>query len=83
MTSVSPILACAAAALVATGAWRWGALTTGGAVAAAAVGTAALSAGLPWAVLLLFFFVTSTALSRREQPGEGVGSMVRDGPRDA
>lgn len=83
MTSVSPALASVAAALVAAGAWRLGALTTGGAVAAAAVGTAALLAGLSWALLLLFFFVSSTALSRLEQPGDGVRSMLRDGPRNA
>ena len=58
-------------------------VTTGGAVAAAFVGTAALLAGSEWVVLLLFFFITSNALSRwrsreREQL---VGSLLEKGGR--
>lgn len=39
-------------------------LSTGGAIAAVAVGTAAAIAGWSWAVVLILFFVTSSALSR-------------------
>jgi uncharacterized protein (TIGR00297 family) len=39
-------------------------LTAGGAAAAAVVGTIVFLAGVDWAFLLLFFFLTSSALSR-------------------
>jgi uncharacterized protein (TIGR00297 family) len=39
-------------------------LSTGGAIAAVAVGTAAAIAGWSWAAVLILFFVTSSALSR-------------------
>lgn len=83
MTAISPLLALAVATLVSGGAWRLGALTTGGAVAATAIGTAALRAGLPWAALLLFFFVSSSALSQLGTPRGDVESMVRGGARNA
>ncbi|HEY59013.1 MAG TPA: DUF92 domain-containing protein [Anaerolineae bacterium] len=52
------------AAAVAGGAYRWGALTTSGAWAAALVGGAMLGfGGWPWAALLLGFFLPSTLLS--------------------
>lgn len=51
-------------AAVAAGAYRWGALTTSGAWAAACVGGILLGCGgWPWAVLLLGFFLPSTLLS--------------------
>jgi uncharacterized protein (TIGR00297 family) len=46
-------------------AWRAGALSLSGGFAAAAVGGLVFgSGGLPWAVLLLTFFISSSALSR-------------------
>ncbi len=53
------------AILVAALAWRAGALSASGAWAAALTGGLIFGlGGLPWAVLLLLFFITSSALSR-------------------
>jgi uncharacterized protein (TIGR00297 family) len=52
------------AAIVALIAWRARALTLSGALAAAAIGGIAVSAGWRWAVLLIVYFVSSAALSR-------------------
>ena len=52
------------AALVAGAGWRARALTGGGAAVAAAIGTLAVAAGWPLAILLILFFVASSALSR-------------------
>lgn len=52
-------------ALIGTLAWRAGALSASGAWAAALTGGLIFGAGgLPWAVLLLAFFISSSALSR-------------------
>ena len=62
------------------------ALSTGGAVAALLVGTAASIAGWTWAALLIVFFVTSSALSRfRHATREArIGRIVEKGDeRDA
>src|SRR5690554_6357839 len=83
MINVAPLLAVVVAALVAASAWRFGALTGGGAVAATAVGAVALSAGGRWAVLVLFFFLSSSALSRLGETPPGVASVLRAGPRNA
>lgn len=60
-----PLLAAVSASVVAAAAWRLGALSISGAVAAAVVGGVCLGGG-GWlgATALLAFFVTSTALSR-------------------
>jgi uncharacterized membrane protein len=58
------VLAVVVAGGLAQAARRSRALTRGGAVAAAVVGTASLAAGWGWVTLLLVFFVTSTAWSR-------------------
>ena len=61
-------------------------LTTGGAVAALLVGTAASIAGWTWAAVLIVFFVTSSALSRfRHATREArIGRIVEKGnERDA
>jgi uncharacterized protein (TIGR00297 family) len=74
------------AAAIAFGARRSRALTTGGAVTAAAVGAIAIAAGWSWAVLLLAFFVSSTVLSRwrREEKEARTGGVVaKDDERDA
>lgn len=57
-------LALAAATAVALVAFALRLLTFGGAVAAVFVGSAAVMAGANWVVLLLFFFISSSALSR-------------------
>lgn len=62
------------------------ALSTGGAVAALLVGTAAAIAGWTWATVLIVFFVTSSALSRfRHATREArIGRIVEKGnERDA
>lgn len=70
--------ALAAAAAVSTAAWRFGALTGGGAVAATLVGGAVFGfGGLGPAVVLVLFFVSSSALSALP----GGGSRARRGAR--
>ena len=66
---MTPLLARAAigllaATVVATTAHRARSLSRSGALAAIGVGTAAVAAGWSWAVLLMLYFVVSTALSR-------------------
>lgn len=78
------LLAFTLAALVAAAAWRAGALTRGGALAACGVGTVVFAAG-GWtgAGALLIFFGTSTLLSRwRKGIKDGLG-YEKGGRRDA
>jgi len=72
------------AAAVSAGAYRLGALTRSGALAAWAVGAAVFAAGgWAWAAALLSFFATSTALSRwRRRAKESLG-YEKGGRRDA
>jgi len=73
------------AALVAIAARRVGALTTGGAIAAAAVGTAAMTAGWSWGVVLVAYFVSSTALGRWQRERRDAltaGRLEKPGARD-
>ena len=74
------------AAALAIGARKTRSLSLSGAVAAIAVGTAAAIAGWGWAVLLIVFFILSSALSRfrrttREANIEGV--VEKSDERDA
>ena len=76
----------ALAALVSLTARRLGALTSRGSVAATITGTAAVAAGWDWAVLLIAYFVASSALSRfgRAAKERRTASVVaKHGPRDA
>ena len=81
----------ALAGLLLAGALAFGAravraLSRGGAIAALAVGTAATIAGWPWAIILIAFFLTSTALSRfkRAKREARIGRIVEKGDeRDA
>lgn len=81
----------ALAGLVLAGALAFGAravrsLSLGGAFAALAVGTAATIAGWSWALILIVFFVTSTALSRYRRTARDarIGQIVEKGDeRDA
>lgn len=81
----------ALAGLLLAGALAFGAravraLSRGGALAALAVGTAATIAGWTWAIVLIAFFLTSTALSRfkRAKREARIGQIVEKGDeRDA
>jgi uncharacterized protein (TIGR00297 family) len=74
------------AALVAAGAWRVGALSRSGAIAATLVGAVATAAGCNWAALLIVFFVAGTALSRVGAAAKAArtnGVVEKTGARDA
>jgi uncharacterized protein (TIGR00297 family) len=60
---------------------RTRALTTSGALSAAVVGTVAVAAGWSWALLLLSFFVSSSALSKlgQQEKAEVVGPVIQQG----
>lgn len=67
-------------------AWRMRALTGSGAAAAAILGTLAVTAGWSWAIVLVAYFVTSTALSRfraREKEQRTGNRLEKGGRRDA
>ncbi|MDZ7631276.1 MAG: DUF92 domain-containing protein [Gemmatimonadaceae bacterium] len=81
-TAVAAVLGPAVAGLV----WRAGLLTTSGAVAAAALGSATALAGLDWMVLLLAFFATSVVLGRvgrTRKMQRSAAVIAKAGPRDA
>jgi uncharacterized protein (TIGR00297 family) len=81
-----PVIAVALGPLVAGAVWRAGMLTTGGAIAAACLGSAAALAGLDWMLLLLTFFLTSVLLGRfgRETKRRRSADVIeKAGPRDA
>jgi uncharacterized protein (TIGR00297 family) len=72
------MIAAGAAAAVAAAAWRLGALRPSGAVAATFVGAAVLGcAGLGPALVLVFFFASSTALSALPGPKERASRGAR------
>ena len=71
---------------IAASARRADALSTSGAAAAVAVGTACVAAGWSWGALLIAFFVVSTALSRlgrAEKAARTAGVVAKGGARDA
>src|SRR4051812_31801517 len=81
-----PAFGFLAAALVALAAWRAGSLSRSGAVAAALVGTAAVTAGWAWGALLVLYFLTSSALSHlgaTEKERRTGGVVAKGGARDA
>lgn len=74
------------ASLIAVLARRARSLSTTGAVAAVTIGTVASAAGVNWAVLLILYFASSTALSRlgrAEKERRTVGVVEKGGERDA
>lgn len=77
----------AALAVVVAGAGWWaGALTASGAAAAAGMGTLAVAAGWRWGLLLIVFFVTTSALSRAGAARKAArvrGIVDKGGTRDA
>ena len=85
-TLVRLVLALLVAGGLALAALTSRALTRGGAVAAAAVGTVCIAAGWGWVALLLVFFVTSTAWSRigrRRKEARTAGIADKGAERDA
>ena len=76
----------AIAAVIGIAAWAARALTTRGAIAATTVGAAAIAAGWSWSILLLAFFVSSSALSRAGidiKNHRTSGIVAKTGARDA
>lgn len=74
------------AALVSFVARKARSLTTGGAIAATAIGTVAVAAGWNWGALLIIYFASSTVLSRSGRPlkEQRTASIVaKGGERDA
>src|SRR5512133_267555 len=64
-TLYSLLIAFALAALIGAAAWKAHALSPSGALAATALGTVIFGlGGLGWAVVLMGFFISSSALSR-------------------
>ena len=80
------LLGALLAAVIAGAAWRARALTASGALASTVVGGLCAAAGWDWAVLLIAFFLTSTALGRfRRDRRMALTSAVvaKGGARDA
>src|SRR4051812_45188354 len=80
------LLGFIAAASIAFAARAARSLTTGGAIAATALGTLAVVAGWNWGALLILYFVSSTILSRlgRAQKEDLTSAIVaKGGRRDA
>jgi uncharacterized protein (TIGR00297 family) len=74
------------AAIIATLARATRSLSRSGAVAATGLGTITAAAGYPWAILLIAYFASSSALSRlgAAEKDRLTGSVVaKGGPRDA
>jgi uncharacterized protein (TIGR00297 family) len=80
------LLGATVAIVIAWAAKRARSLSAGGALAAVVVGTVAAAAGWNWAILLILYFASSTALSRlgRAQKERRTSSVVeKGGERDA
>ena len=80
------IVALASAGAVALVAYRLRLLRSSGAAAATLVGACTVTGGADWVALLLFFFLSSTALTawRGADREQLVGGMIeKGGPRDA
>lgn len=73
------------AVVIALVAWRARSLTASGALAAVAIGTVAVSAGWSWGILLVLYFVSSSALShfrKRDKDAVAGGRVEKAGERD-
>ncbi|HXT14382.1 MAG TPA: DUF92 domain-containing protein [Gemmatimonadaceae bacterium] len=80
------LIGAALAAIIAIAARRTRSLTPDGALAAVVTGTLAAAAGWAWAILLIVYFVSSTALShlgRREKEQRTAKVVAKGGERDA
>jgi uncharacterized protein (TIGR00297 family) len=74
------------ASVIALVAWRARALTWWGALAAVAMGTVAVAAGWSWGILLVLYFVSSSALShfrKRDKDAVAGGRVEKSGERDS
>ncbi|HEU4747203.1 MAG TPA: DUF92 domain-containing protein [Gemmatimonadaceae bacterium] len=83
---ITAIIGALLSAAIAVVAYRARALSRSGAIAATLVGITAVSAGWRWGVLLVAFFLSSTALSmigarRKARLVDAI--LVKTGPRDA
>jgi len=84
--TVRVIVGFATAAVIAVFAWRRALLSASGSLAAVAMGTLAVLAGVRWGVLLVVYFVAATALStwRHAEKSARTASIVdKRGARDA
>lgn len=84
--AVRALLGMLVAAAIAGAAWRVRALAPSGAIAAILLGTICAAAGWDWAILLIAFFLSSTAIGRigRERRAAATGAIVaKGGARDA
>jgi uncharacterized protein (TIGR00297 family) len=82
----TPVLGFFLGLAFALAAWRAGALSLSGMVAATVAGTIAVAAGWSWAALLIAFFTSSTALGRvraRARAARLEGRVAKTGARDA
>lgn len=82
----SALTGAALASVIALIAWRAHALRPSGAVAALVIGTAAMAAGWDWGILVVFYFVSSSALSRfrsGDKDARTAGRVEKTGARDA
>jgi uncharacterized protein (TIGR00297 family) len=80
------LIGFAIAAAVATAARRTRSLSLGGAVTAIVFGTLAMGAGWSWGILLIVYFITSTALShlgRARKEARTASVVAKGGERDA
>lgn len=80
-----PLVAVSLGPVVAGAVWRAGLLTTGGAVAAAMLGSVSALAGPDWMAILLAFFVSSVLLGRlgrTEKRRRSAAVIAKSGPRD-
>jgi len=83
VTRLVPGLALAAAISIL--AWRARSLTRGGALTAATVGTLAVAAGWNWGILLILYFISSSALShigRARKERRTASVVAKGGERD-
>ena len=74
------------ASAIAVIAWRARSLRASGAVAAVGIGTAAVAAGWDWGILVVIYFVSSSALSHfrsRDKDARTAGRVEKTGARDA
>jgi uncharacterized protein (TIGR00297 family) len=86
VTPLDLTLAVVAASAIAWGAFRAGSLSRSGAVAAALVGSIVLSAGWPWGLFLVGWFIAASALSKMGHAAKAArtGDVVAKGDaRDA
>jgi uncharacterized protein (TIGR00297 family) len=82
----SALTGAALASVIAVIAWRADALRASGAIAAIGIGTAAMAAGWDWGILVVLYFVSSSALSRfrgRDKDARTAGRVEKTGARDA